>query len=514
MRVEGLKTYFHTYEGIVRALEGITFEVMKGETMGLVGETGCGKSVTALSIMGLIPRPPGKIEAGEVYVREPSRVTALRKDHDSRVALQKAGAREKLISDLESKFEALSGPEHESEKAEIRDQLSALRHSCDVLRMSSAELDSIRGARISMIFQEPMTALNPTMTIGNQIGETIELHQLNELIDVVLRQLKLERDALEKGKTGYRQRPDERPISGGEAPPSQARESSSGQRVCSECGNPVRDDWGACLSCGVALKSRSSSLLPTALRRLRLGLETRYYERMKENSDNTIAYFVRNTPVIRRLTQRRLKLAKLMRAEFALKDVKIAEPGRIARSYPFELSGGMKQRAMIAMMMACRPDLLSADEATTALDVTVEAQILGLMRELKSARGTSILLITHDLGIIAENCQRVAVMYAGYIAELSAVRDIFLKPMHPYTNALLRSIPKIGPAHMRTRKQPLNVIPGVVPNLLTPPTGCRFHPRCDRMLEICRSEVPELLEVHPGHFVACHNPVMASKEAG
>jgi len=218
---------------------------------------------------------------------------------------------------------------------------------------------------------------------------------------------------------------------------------------------------------------------------------------------------VRSNPITRRF-QRRLRLAKTIWAEQALRDVKIAEPRMVVNNYPHELSGGMRQRAMIAMMMACQPDLLIADEPTTALDVTVEAQILDLMKELQDTRGTSILLITHDLGIIAETCCRVAIMYAGYIVELATTEEIFARPMHPYTNALLRSIPKIGLKYMSERKKPLYVIPGVVPNLLTPPPGCRFHPRCERALDICRSEVPALRELAPGHFVECHNPVVRS----
>jgi len=178
----------------------------------------------------------------------------------------------------------------------------------------------------------------------------------------------------------------------------------------------------------------------------------------------------------------------------------------VVRNYPFELSGGMRQRAMIAMMMACEPDLLIADEPTTALDVTVEAQILSLMKELQNKKGTSILLITHDLGIIAETCNRVAIMYAGYIVELACTESIFAQPLHPYTNALLKSIPKIGEKHLSERKKPLYVIPGVVPNLISPPSGCRFHPRCEHALEKCKSGVPALIEASPGHFVACNHP--------
>jgi peptide/nickel transport system ATP-binding protein len=512
LRIEGLKTYFHTYEGVVRALEGVTFEVLKGETMGLVGETGCGKSVTALSVMGLIPRPPGKIEAGSVFIGEPSRVAGLRKEFDSRFGKASGDARKAMTAELEKRLEVIKGPGHEEGRKDVQEQLAALKHSYDILQMSEKELNSIRGAKISMIFQEPMTALNPTMTIGEQIGETVGLHQTDRIVDDVIRQLNLEKIALERGKKAIRQKPNSPASVRTNGSSTIEQETPPQDALCSVCGAPARSDWNACLSCGAVFKSGISSAVPRSIRRLRMRLEARHYERLKENPYSTTSYLVRRIPLVRKLAERRLKLAKLLRAEAALAEVKIAEPSRVARSYPFELSGGMKQRAMIAMMMACKPDLLIADEPTTALDVTVEAQILSLMRELKTASGTSILLITHDLGIIAENCQRVAVMYAGYIVELSSVQDIFLRPMHPYTNALLKSIPKIGSVYVQTRKKPLKVIPGVVPNLLTPPPGCRFHPRCDHVLEKCKTEVPELKEMLPGHFVACHNPVVALEE--
>lgn len=495
LRIEGLKTYFHTYEGAVKALEGIDIDVRKGETMGLVGETGCGKSVTALTVMSLIQKPPGRIEAGRVFLGEPSRVTSLRKEYD--VKFEHApGDRKKEIESIERKIESLKGDEHKAERAGLRERLAALTYSYDLLTKSESELNEIRGNRMSMVFQEPMTALNPAYTIGDQIGETLELHQRDKLVDDVLRQLELETKAFESGKTAARKkvRREERATESGKD--RQERE------ICSLCGATARSDWNACISCG----ARFSRILPSAIRRMFFRIALRYYRGVKDNPNNTWTYLVRSNPVTRKL-ERRMYLAKTIRAEEALKEVKIAEPGRVVRSYPFELSGGMKQRSMIAMMMACRPDLLIADEPTTALDVTVEAQILSLMKELQRTRETSILLITHDLGVIAETCHRVAVMYAGYVAELSTAQEIFARPTHPYTHALLRSIPKIGPAHMHERKKPLYVIPGIVPNLLKPPSGCRFHPRCERMLDVCKSEVPPLRELMPGHFVACHNPV-------
>jgi len=478
-------------------LEGIDIDVRKGETMGLVGETGCGKSVTALTVMGLIQSPPGKVEAGHVFLGEPASVTKLRREYDIRYEGEDK-AREKELESLRNKLERLEGDGRKDERAEIRNRIAALDRSYDLLGKTEEELNKIRGNRMSMVFQEPMTALNPAYTIGDQIGETLELHQREMLVDDVLRQLGLEAKAFAGGKRAKKVVEKAKEPSAGTGTAKQGRT----REVCSVCRTPTRDDWGACTSCG----ARHSGFVPGPIRRLFLKIASSYYRRMKEDQYNTWAYLVSTNPMSKRL-ERRLRLAKTIRAEEALKEVKIAEPNRVVRSYPFELSGGMKQRAMIAMMMSCRPDLLIADEPTTALDVTVEAQILSLMKELQRTRGTSILLITHDLGVIAETCHRVAVMYAGYIAELSTAREIFDRPMHPYTSALLKSIPRIGPTRMSERKKPLYVIPGVVPNLLKPPSGCRFHPRCERSLDLCRSEVPPLRELAPGHLVACHNPV-------
>jgi oligopeptide/dipeptide ABC transporter ATP-binding protein len=500
LSVEGLKTYFHTYEGVVKAIEGIDVRVRKGETLGLVGETGCGKSVTALSVMGLIPMPPGKIEAGRIFLTEPREVTSLRRDYDGRFDDLSPELRKKEVTALEKELAALGKEGSEEERKEIKHRLAALTYSYDLLTLSRSDLNAVRGNKMSMIFQEPMTALNPVYTVGDQIGETIELHQMDMLVDDVLDQLLLEKKAFEdRGVAKRLETARTTRLSDG-------RKGRSVKVVCSLCGAPARDDWGACTSCGGAF-SRSA---PRFVRRLFFGVADRYYKGMKANRYNAWAYLVRSNSVTRRF-ERRLGLAKTIRSEQALREVKIAEPSRIVNSYPFELSGGMRQRAMIAMMMSCRPDLLIADEPTTALDVTVEAQILSLMKELQRARGTSILLITHDLGIIAEICQRVAIMYAGYIVELAETAEVFERPMHPYTNALLRSVPKIGQSHLAERKKPLYVIPGSVPNLLRPPAGCRFHPRCERAMEICRTEAPLAKELAPGHLVSCHNPVMMTR---
>jgi oligopeptide/dipeptide ABC transporter ATP-binding protein len=316
LAVHGLRTSFHTRDGIVRAVDGIDFEVGRGEIMGLVGESGCGKSVTSLSIMGLVGQP-GRVEAGEILF-------------DGR----------------------------------------------DLLKLKPDEMRRLRGDRLSMIFQQPQSSLNPVQDVGRQIGEVLELH----------------------------------------------RGMKSG---------PAR--------------------------------------------------------------QRALELLRM---------VGIPDPERRLKSFPHEMSGGMAQRVMIAMALACEPELLIADEPTTALDVTIQAQILDLMRNLREQTGTAIILITHDLGVVAEMCDRVAVMYAGEIVEQTDVVSLFRRPSHPYTRGLIGSIPIVGDV-----RESLSVIPGNVPNLIDLPVGCRFAPRCaSRVAEnnvLALSAHPDLHPIVPGHEVRC-----------
>jgi oligopeptide/dipeptide ABC transporter ATP-binding protein len=316
LEVKGLKTYFYTEDGVVRAVDGVNFEVYPGEVLGLVGESGCGKSVTSLSIMRLISKP-GNIDEGQIL---------------------------------------LDGE--------------------DLLELPEEEMIKVRGNRISMIFQQPQTALNPVFKVGDQLAEVLDVHQ----------------------------------------------------------------DLG--------------------------------------------------------------KEAGWKRAVALLKMVGVPDPERRAEAYPHELSGGMAQRVMIAMALACVPELLIADEPTTALDVTIQAQILDLMRDLRREMGTSVILITHDLGVVAEMAERVAVMYAGEIVEQTDVNSLFDQPLHPYTQGLIGSIPILGEI-----KEKLDVIPGSVPNLVNLPPGCRFAPRClSRVkygLTICNDVKPELDELKPGHFVRC-----------
>jgi oligopeptide/dipeptide ABC transporter ATP-binding protein len=316
LEVKGLKTYFYTEDGIVRAVDGVSFEVYPGEVLGLVGESGCGKSVTSLSIMRLISKP-GRIDEGEIL---------------------------------------LDGQ--------------------NLLKLPEEEMIKVRGNRISMIFQQPQTALNPVFKVGDQLAEVLDVHQ----------------------------------------------------------------DLG--------------------------------------------------------------KEAGWKRAVALLKMVGVPDPERRVEAYPHELSGGMAQRVMIAMALACVPELLIADEPTTALDVTIQAQILDLMRDLRREMGTSVILITHDLGVVAEMAERVAVMYAGEIVEQTDVNTLFDEPLHPYTQGLIGSIPVLGEI-----KEKLDVIPGSVPNLVNLPPGCRFAPRCQARFKygctICAEVKPELEEVKPGHFVRC-----------
>jgi len=321
LAVRDLRTHFFTRDGVVKAVDGVSLSLDRGETLGIVGESGCGKSVTALSIMRLVPPSAGRIVSGSVHF-------------DGR----------------------------------------------ELLSLPSAAMRAIRGNRISMIFQEPMTSLNPVMTVGRQIAETVALHQ--------------------------------------------------------------------------------------------------------------------------RLRRR----AALDRAIEMLALVRIPEPRRRAAEYPHQLSGGMRQRVMIAIAMACTPTILIADEPTTALDVTIQAQILALMLEMKERTGAAVMLITHDLGVIAETAQRVVVMYAGRKVEEAPVKALFARPRHPYTRGLMASIPRLNRGRAEsTRSSRLTEIHGVVPSLIDMASGCTFAPRCAYATEHCRVEFPPEVEAAPGHFVACWN---------
>lgn len=314
LQVKELKTYFYTDAGVVKAVDGVSYDLTEGETLGLVGESGCGKSVSALSILRLIAYPPGKIVGGEIL------------------------------------FEGK-----------------------DLLKISEEEIRDIRGNKIAMIFQEPMTSLNPVLTIGLQIGEALELHRnMNKR---------------------------------------EAREES-----------------------------------------IRL-----------------------------------------------LKMVGIPDPERRIEDYPHQFSGGMRQRVMIAMALSCNPKLLIADEPTTAVDVTIQAQLLEVIKELTSSLGTAVILITHNLGVVARHVNRMAVMYAGRIVEQGPAKEVYAHPQHPYTIGLLASVPRLD----KPRKERLVPIDGQPPNLITLPPGCSFMPRCSYRMERCLRERPELRPVGDSHFTAC-----------
>ena len=318
LEIEDLKTHFFTRDGVVRAVDGVSYHVLKGETLGVVGESGCGKSVTALSVLRLIAKP-GRIVQGKIK---------------------------------------MSGR--------------------NLLELSDEEMRSIRGNDVSMIFQEPMTSLNPVLTLGRQISETIMLHQ----------------------------------------------------------GLSKKDAW-----------------------------------------DKSIEM---------------------------LKLVRIPEAERRVHEYPFQMSGGMRQRVMIAMALSCNPKVLLADEPTTALDVTIQAQILHLMLELKEKTGTAIVLITHDLGVVAETCQRVVVMYAGKKVEEATADELFERPLHPYTVGLMKSVPRLDRAAAENPGR-LMEIPGMVPSLKNMPPGCAFQPRCPFATERCKVEIPAFEMKASGHYAACFN---------
>jgi len=314
VQIRDLRTYFYTYEGVVKAIEGVDLDIMSHEILGLVGETGCGKSVTALSIMRLIYYPPGKIVSGKI-----------------------------------------------------------LLHGEDLVVKSEREMSKIRGEKMAMIFQDPMSSLNPVKKIGEMMTEVIRLH---------------------------------------------------------------------------------------------LGVSRKEAQR---------------------------------RAVASLAETEMPDPSYVLKQYPHELSGGMRQRVMIATAISLKPELLIADEPTTALDVTIQAQILRLLKKLKENLKVAILIITHNLGVVAQLCDRVAVMYAGEIVEVGTVEDIFERPAHPYTLGLIRAIPR-----MDEKGDRLVGIEGNIPNLIDPPTGCRFHPRCGFFHAKCRMEKPNFRNLNQSHWVACH----------
>ncbi|MFX0133944.1 MAG: ABC transporter ATP-binding protein [Candidatus Hodarchaeota archaeon] len=371
VEVKNLKTYFFTEEGVVKAVDGVSFDIYEDEVLGLVGETGCGKSVTALSILQLV-RAPGKIMEGLVLFKNKN-----------------------------------------------------------LLEFDKNEMRQYRGNNITMIFQDPLNSLNPVLSVGDQVAEIFILHQYERMKEI------LDKKRLERKKT---------------------------------------------------IQQRKE-------------LEAEFKEKSDNLSVEQIAEFKSKIKELKSQTEHEPNIKDVLKESSAriIKEVGIADAESILDRYPHELSGGMRQRVMIAMALSCNPALLIADEPTTALDVTIQAQILDLMKELKNKFKTSILMITHDLGIIADLCDRVAVMYSGNIVEYATALDLFKNPRHPYTQGLIGAIPSI-----EKRDQSLKVIRGMVPNLIYPPSGCRFHPRCDYRLEICNKVKPTLNQIGDKYFVACH----------
>lgn len=367
LEVNDVVLRFYTYEGVVKALEGVNLNIYEGETLGLVGETGCGKSVTSLSIMVLVPSP-GRIERGSVSFKNQGKTTNLL-----------------------------------NEKEEV--------------------LAALRGNDISMVFQEPRAYLNPVFNVSHQISEVLMKHRKKEFLQKALESIEHERKT--KGLKGST-------------------------------------------------------------------FEMKLYRRMLNAPNSRIAKILSKRP----RSMRSFILEVKKEVITVLKDMEISDPERVAGMYPHELSGGMAQRVVIAMALACNPKLLIADEPTTNLDVTVQAQILNLMKTTKEKFNSSVLYITHDLGVVAEICERVAVMYAGNIVEIAEVFEFFKNPLHPYAEALLKSIPSPG--------KEFRSIPGSVPNLINPPAGCRFNDRCAYAMDICTKVKPHLKEVKKNHFVACH----------
>ena len=377
LEVKNLFTQFFTEEGVVKAVDGVSFNIYSDEIIGLVGETGCGKTVTALSILRLV-RAPGKIMDGTIYF-----------------------------------------------------------NGVNLLELTEKKMRKYRGKEITMIFQDPLNSLNPVMKVGYQLAEVFTLHQ-EELLKEILDNRKLERK------------------------------------------NKIQE----------YKELRAKLKNATGKNEERLSLTTDEFEEIKIRIQ-LLKNETRHIPT--------LKDVIVDKTDNMLKEVGIADSRGILDRYPHELSGGMRQRVMIAMALSCNPLLLIADEPTTALDVTIQAQILDLMKDLKKRFNTSILIITHDLGIIAEMCDRVAVMYSGNIVEYATVNDLFKNPRHPYTKGLIGAIPSI-----EKRDQKLKVIRGMVPNLIYPPSGCRFHPRCDYRLEVCEKINPEMTEITKNYHVACH----------
>jgi len=498
--IRDLRTYFYTYDGVVRALDGVSFKLRRQETLGLAGETGCGKSVTAFSVLRLIPDPPGRIVSGKILFRGADLLWGL--EREAKVKPIKKTGRVKVSRRFRR------------------------------IKAAAARMMAVRGHGISMIFQEPSQAMNPVFPVYDQIGETLALHRGQHIIDQLLNATPDSPEllpAIERLTEAVRSHASNERL----------------EELAAAVGNATNlPSFGtqAFYAARTALTSSPDALtieLRSALRRLRLsGLQRsylKYRRRQTEFIDQLRETYMREmqegqshrllearsrrrsfanrwshpqfaVPFVHRRAEKPLKDELFWQTVALLEGVQIANPVRVARCYPFELSGGMIQRVMIAMALSSEPTVLIADEPTTALDVTIQAQILDLMRDLKHRIGTSTLLITHDLAVLAEVADRICIMYAGNIVENAPVMNLFSNPLHPYTRGLLASIPRVDQPDKR-----LESIPGSVPNLITPPSGCRFHPRCPYAMPVCKETRPPMTDEGNGHQVACflyHGPAV------
>ena len=488
--VRDLRTYFFTYEGVVRALDGVTFQLRRGETTGLVGETGCGKSVTAFSITRLVPDPPGRIVGGHVVLQGTDLLQGL---------------------DIEARFRPVKGT----------NRVRVSRRFRRILR-ANERMEAVRGRRIAMIFQEPTQALNPVFSIANQVGEILFLHRGGEIVDEMLSATPDAEEVSPAIEGLIQAMVDQRPDGLRHAADDLGRAAHS-SLIGTEAFY-IAQAGGSAPDVRRRLEHALARLRLSRLQRKYLLHRRRLFElRQRTNRarlaelrrDPTAAQArrgVRTRTTVERLmhlyfglwglrgwVRRPLDRALLWRVVRLLEEVRIADAPHVAQGYPHELSGGMIQRVMIAMALSGEPDILLADEPTTALDVTIQAQILELLDALRKRVGTAILLITHDLAVVAEVADRVCVMYAGQIVEQAPVRELFYRPLHPYTQGLLASLPRID--------QPgksLHTIAGSVPGLIDPPTGCRFHPRCEHAMPVCRGKRPTVTDEGGDHTVACY----------
>jgi peptide/nickel transport system ATP-binding protein len=421
LQTNKLYTNFYTYEGVVKALNGVSVSVYPGETYGLVGESGCGKSVTVRSMMRIV-QAPGYIEDGRIllFLNEEDR-----------------------------------------------------RKGINILERSEAYMRSIRGNDISMIFQEASTALNPVLSIKDQVGESFYFHRRGEMLQKTIDQIDEE---LQK-----------RPFFLAAAWKQLQRALFARElKVVRKANEKIaRIDHELLLLEG---KEDAQSL------RKKHGMQAR---RENIRRFDRLCQAVKRVPFLKAYYKRLYKTIRSHSVEL-LKLLGVPNPENAVERYPHELSGGMQQRIVISIALACNPTMLIADEPTSNLDVTIQAQILDLIRRLKENTITSVLFITHDLGVVAEICDRVTVMYAGDTCETAAVKELFDEPLHPYTQALLESVPK------EEQEGELATIPGTVPNLVSPPSGCRFHPRCPHAMRICREKKPPVTEYKPGHTVSCY----------